>query len=343
VGGLAASVPRDTRRSRRPGGAAVARWVVVAVLLVTGATVAVVAARAATGPDPASARWALGDVTPDRMQPVPPSPAPGPDASTGSWTEDCGRNTERHRNADNMVVAEGQVGAAQHRHDYVGNTSADAHSTAASLAAASTTCPDGDLSAFYWPVLRDSSAVTTDGDAGNAGIIDPASVRITYHGNAAGAVVAPPSMLMLTVGESRAVLAGTVARAASRVRWGCSGARGRFAAEYPRCPPGDLVVRTFDFPSCWDGARLDSPDHRDHVTYPDQRGVCPPTRFAVPQLELSVGYRVPDGVRPVIDAVPGQRREAVTDHAHAVVLLPPALSRSLVGCLNQGRRCEGGR
>jgi hypothetical protein len=34
----------------------------------------------------------------------------------------------------------------------------------------------------------------------------------------------------------------------------------------PTCPGGSVEMRVY-FPQCWDGSRLDSPDHRSHITY----------------------------------------------------------------------------
>jgi hypothetical protein len=82
----------------------------------------------------------VGDVSPNYR-----APEPGPAASTGSAVSSCGRSD--HRNSDNMITAPGEPGAAHHVHDYVGNVSTDAFSTEQSLAAAGTTCGNGDRSA----------------------------------------------------------------------------------------------------------------------------------------------------------------------------------------------------
>ena len=51
-----------------------------------------------------------------------------------------------HHNSDNFIVAPGVTNGAHHTHDYVGNLSTDGFSTNESLAAAGTTCRDGDQS-----------------------------------------------------------------------------------------------------------------------------------------------------------------------------------------------------
>jgi hypothetical protein len=92
----------------------------------------------------------------------------GPTRSAGSFTSRCGTNAEGHRDSDNFMVAQGKVNGAHHIHDYVGNLSTGAFSTAESLAAADATCTNGNRSIYFWPVLRNTTAKGTDatGDAG---------------------------------------------------------------------------------------------------------------------------------------------------------------------------------
>ena len=35
----------------------------------------------------------------------------------------------------------------------------------------------------------------------------------------------------------------------------------------PLCAPGEVAEASIEFPDCWDGRRLDSPDHQAHMTY----------------------------------------------------------------------------
>jgi len=87
-------------------------------------------------------------------------------ASTGSFTVDCGENQNGHFNPDNFIAAPGVQNGAQHFHDYVGNLSTNANSTNESLLAAGTTCKNGDKSAYFWPVIRidDGSAEAAAAD-----------------------------------------------------------------------------------------------------------------------------------------------------------------------------------
>jgi hypothetical protein len=82
------------------------------------------------------------------------APKPARNASTGSFTVDCGRNENGHFNPDNFIAQAGVHNGAQHLHDYVGNLSTNADSNNKSLAKAGTTCRNGDKSAYFWPVVR---------------------------------------------------------------------------------------------------------------------------------------------------------------------------------------------
>jgi hypothetical protein len=98
-------------------------------------------------------------------------------------------------------------------------------------------------------------------------------------------------------------------------------------------------VRTFDFPSCWDGRRIDSPDQRAHVVFPAPNGVCPPDTFSIPQLRLQVAYSVSPGASFAVDALPEQRHSPLTDHADFINLMPERLMALAVDCINHGRHC----
>lgn len=275
---------------------------------------------------------------------VPPGAplAPGPGAATGTFTEDCGRNAEGHRNADNLVVSPRLKNGAHHTHDYVGNLSTTAFSTDADLAAARTTCADGDKSTYYWPVLRRQDRPTTptpgvtDQHHGNTGqILSPAGVTVQFRGNPATHVVPMPRYLRMMTGDP---VAGTVGLELAHAQWGCAGFPDRFTMEYPTCPDGKLT-RTFDWPSCWNGIDTDSENHRTHIGFPAANGLCPAGTFPVPQLRVVVSYDVPEGAPIAVDAFSEQQHNPVTDHAGFVDVLSPGQMAKVVSCLNEGRHC----
>jgi len=293
----------------------------VVLVVVAVAAVALVAAgrRGEAGP-PKSDYLPIADAPK-----LPPAPAATPDASPGSYESRCGRNENGHLNADNVITSPGQPGAAHHGHEYVGNLATNAYSTDAILAAAGTTCANGDLSTYSWPVLR------VDGAR-----VPASSVVVQYLGNPVGKVVGMPRFLRAVFGNSRALTTGG---GVSRAQWSCAGYPDRATPMYPLCPTGRSVLRTFEFPSCWDGRRVDSPTHREHVVFPAGNGVCPRDTFAIPRLRMQVAYAVPPGRSFAIDTFPEQLGSPTTDHADYIDVMPDDLMARVVGCLNEGRHC----
>ena len=274
-------------------------------------------------------------------------PAQHPNTSSGGvFTSVCGRNENDRHNSDNLITFPHQPGAAQHVHEYVGNQAVDADSTNTELAAAPTSCSNGDHSAYFWTVLRDTrpsaasgrSAGPWDGGTHNAGLRLPAaSVTIEYRSSSAGPVVPIPRFLRMLAGNARALT--TPIAGVSPAQWSCSGTPDRQTQLYPLCPSGQRVVRTYNFPSCWDGLHLDSPNHRSHVSYPTASGSCPHNTFPIPQLRLQVAYAVPPGRSYAIDSFPDQHRSPLSDHAEFVNVMDEDLMVQATSCINNRARC----
>jgi hypothetical protein len=263
-------------------------------------------------------------------------------ASRGTFAALCGQNENKHNNPDNFIVAPGVRNGAQHTHDYVGNLNADANSTNENLVQAGTTCRGGDLSAYYWPIIRVRAA------AGEADVVDqenthnigtelaPARAQLVFRGNATGKVVAMPQFLRDITGDAKAVTKGP---ANANAKWTCTGFTNRVTTKYPLCPRGSSVMRILDFPSCWDGVNIDSTNHRDHIKFPDQRGRCAAGFKAVPALQMRLTYNVPRGSLFVLDSFPDEKHNPITDHGDFVNVMPQRLMNRVVQCINSGRRC----
>lgn len=284
----------------------------------------------------------VGDYArPGTLEPV-PEPDRGPGASTGTFEADCGRNEERRHNSDNVVLAPGLPASIHHTHEYVGNRSTTAASTDGSLAEATTTCANGDLSTYFWPVLRrldrprpeNGAAGDDHGAAGE--IVPPAAVTLEFRGNPRSPVVPAPRFLRAIAGD-----AGPEPEGDEHVRaqWGCESDPRRVSEKYALCRGGDRVLRRIDYPSCWDGRRTDSPDHREHLLFPQPNGACPRGTFPVPQLRVELFYDVPVGVHYAVDGFPHQNRRPESDHGFFVNVMPEELMRTVVDCLNEGRTC----
>ena len=70
------------------------------------------------------------------------------------------------------------------------------------------------------------------------------------------------------------------------------GNRAPESVEFPKQPCPGGIMANHRFPTCWDGVNLDSPNHQDHVAYPESGtfesgGPCPSTRpVRLPQILL---------------------------------------------------------
>ncbi|WP_371645466.1 MULTISPECIES: DUF1996 domain-containing protein [unclassified Streptomyces] len=284
---------------------------------------------------------AIGNVKPNVRK-----PAAGGGASTGSLAVQCGRNENNHFNPDNVIVAPGVSNGAHHMHDYVGNKITDAFSTNNSLAAAGTTCTNGDQSAYYWPVLRlrdgktekDAKAPGGGQDANIGTILKPKQVTIEFKGSPVSKVTAMPRFMRIITGDAKALTNGNGNANAS---WSCTGFENRqLKDKYPVCPKGSDVVRTFNFQSCWDGKNIDSANHRTHVAFADANGNCKKGFKAIPQLVQRIVYSVPAGSQFAVDSFPEQLHKPATDHGDFINVMSNGLMANAVNCINGGRACR---
>ncbi|MBB6473192.1 DUF1996 domain-containing protein [Sphaerisporangium rubeum] len=292
----------------------------------------------ATGPSPDD----FVDIR--RVQPNVNRPAVQQNGSRGTFVSNCGRNENGHHNSDNVIVAPGVTNGAHHVHDYVGNLDSSGFSTNESLAAAGTTCSNGDKSTHYWPVLRLQNRQGPDADKpgggldGNIGqIVRPASVTLTLRGNPVSKVVAMPRFLRIITGDAKSFTNGTTN---ANARWTCTGFENRqLRDKYPICPRGSQIVRLLQFQSCWDGSNIDSANHRTHVTFAAADGSCPEGFKAIPALEQRITYNVPPGPGIALDSFPEQLHKPVTDHGDFINVMSDDLMNKAVNCINTGRRC----
>ncbi|MEU5276944.1 DUF1996 domain-containing protein [Streptomyces asoensis] len=306
------------------------------------------------GNGPVAADYAdINSVQPARQT---PDPSSGP--SRGTFVTSCGVNANGLFNSDNVIVAPGVSNGAHHFHDYVGNQSNTAFASDDDLAKAGTSCADqGDKSTYYWPVLRlqngsqeQDAQKPGGGIEGNAGkIVTPKEVTLTFVGNPRSQVTAMPRLLRVITGDAKAFVNGTANANAS---WSCTGFEDRqLKDKYPLCPSGSDVVRTFRFQSCWDGANIDSANHRTHVAFAAADGTCPNGFKAVPQLVQRIVYDVDapslqDGGKTTplfaVDSFPEQLHKPVTDHGDFINVFDEGLMGQMVDCINQGRTCGAG-
>ena len=231
--------------------------------------------------------------------------------------------TLSHRSMDDPIVFPGRPGAS-HRHDFFGNPTTDAASTAASLAAAGgTTCTNAHDHCAYW-----TPTVSVHGRA-----VTPGTLQAYYvqNGRPAGTIRAFPAGFRMIAGNPMT----RKAQSTRVVSWGCAGTAIRDRRTPPVCAGADLELHV-RFPDCWDGVHLDIADHRSHMAY-SRRGRCPSSRpVAVPSLQLRFDYAVhAAGVRLSSGA-------ATTAHADFFNAWEPAALGDLVRrCVAAGVACGG--
>jgi hypothetical protein len=238
-----------------------------------------------------------GDTSAERSTPVLASgPQPPSAEQPGSFRVECA--LVRQARID-PIAAPGQ--RSHHLHDLFGNTSITPESTYVSMLTGGTACTaSGDTAGYWSPAL-----VAPDGT-----IVRPERAIVYYRNRPAGRVVTTPfprDFRMIAGGKG----------AFPHAYWTCDGekdtAKETRKDHIPDCGAGGNVKLHVFFPSCWDGTRLDAPDHRSHVAYglgEDRRPdgshpvACPRSHpVKIPQLDYRVvfpagggtGYRLADG------------------------------------------------
>jgi hypothetical protein len=213
---------------------------------------------------------------------VRPTNEVAPDSSdgTGNFRTVCGFS---HMAFDDPIVYPGQPGVS-HLHAFFGNVGANAYSTAQSLAnSGNSTCLGGiaNRSAYWVPALINT--------ASKKPLVPGASIwyyKTGYGGVTAASVKPMPAGLRMIAGDMMATGAQSMAH------WSCHESGTLRGATIPNCPVGEHVAMTIQFPQCWDGANLDSTDHKSHMAYPTGRG-CPASHpVALPEITLNVHYLV---------------------------------------------------
>ncbi|MFJ5528615.1 DUF1996 domain-containing protein [Streptomyces sp. NPDC093261] len=278
-------------------------------------------------------------------------------ASTGTFITRCGVNANKNHNTDNVIVAPGVANGAHHLHDYVGNQKVNAFSSNQTFLQGGTSCQNrNDLSAYYWPVVRVQDG-TQDfdqnadggGKEGNVGrILTPVQAQIKYVGSPASKVVAMPQFLRIITGDAKTTTNGL---ANANAHWSCTGFENKvqLTTQYPICPQGSNVVRTFAFQSCWDGQNIDSANHRTHVAFADPAsGVCGNGFKAIPQLTMRLVYKInPPTIQNgqvknayAVDGFPDQLHKAATDHDDFISVTTGGLANKIANCINSGRQCQ---
>jgi Domain of unknown function (DUF1996) len=121
-----------------------------------------------------------------------------------------------------------------------------------------------------------------------------------------------PAGLKIIAGDSRAVAPQPL----DVVWWNCGPFSGvRRSGSIPRaCRAGFSLELHVRFPECWDGRRLDSPDHQTHMAYA-KRERCPATHPVLLPNLLIVAYPARSGRALALSS--GGRHSAHADFFNA--------------------------
>lgn len=218
-----------------------------------------------------------------------PNFTPSPQVSRGSarpgWIVSCNYS---HSNNDDPIVFPGVPGAA-HLHDFAAATTTNAASTPDTLRAGPTTCAvEADHAAYWIPAAyKNGVRLLPQGTSRNA---------LFYYRKVTNQDVQTiPDGLEMIIGNQHATSASQVPQLGSDIIFKCGpGSSTNLPRPPTQCDSG-IMVLSVRFPSCWDGVRLDSPDHRSHMAYPGGGG-CPASHpVAIPRVESFFRYNVGTG------------------------------------------------
>lgn len=215
-------------------------------------------------------------VAPAALAGTPDAVVTGPQGRDPQFVVRCGLS---HVAPDDPIVYPGEPGAS-HMHTFFGNRAAYAEATYDSMQGAATSCEQRLDTASYW-----APALLREGR-----MVEPIEA-VAYYRAGAGidptTVEAYPPGLMMIAGDPTA----TSPQPLAVVSWSCGTSSARSEVP-PECPAQRGLRLLVTFPDCWDGERLDTVGHREHVHY-SSGGGCPPSHpVAIPQLTLTVSYPV---------------------------------------------------
>jgi hypothetical protein len=245
-----------------------------------------------------------------------------------------------HRLADDPIVLPGLPGAS-HMHSFVGNKALDADTKAGDLMKfTATTCkPVEDHSAYWVPTLYDNATNKP---------VETTGFRVYYRSlrnNSAGQMPMPNGLRMV-VGDAKKKVPTP------------RGAQGQFYCAF--YGPGDLdgIARStngnwpicgqpatlhfmMQFPDCWDGKHLDSPNHKDHVVFGSD-SACPRSHpVRIPAITFDIQYGAKGTKAGYYLSSDKTGKSASSMHGDAFVMWDAdAMNKRTKNCILQRKTCD---
>ena len=213
-----------------------------------------------------------------------------PLATGGAFRIVC---TPSHMSNDDPLVFQNQQGAAHH-HTFYGNTSTNYASDVANMAIiGNSTCKGGlaNRSSYWVPSMIDTAT--------NKAIVPQLAIFYYKTGRTpAGLINVPPPGLRMLTGNGKATSALD-----SKANYTCLGRTPAYGwkRSIPVCNMGETMQMKVEFPQCWDGINLDSPDHKAHMAFTNRflttANKCPTTHpVAIPDISVNFNYKTVYGV-----------------------------------------------
>jgi hypothetical protein len=209
---------------------------------------------------------------------APPPPPTGPIVRVAEFLADCPFS---HRLPDDPIVYPNLPGAS-HMHSFMGSRVTNAYTNVTDLLNGASNCnPAVDTSSYWVPTFYVDNQP-----------VEPVTGIFYYLGEGVSDAVREqtqplPLGLRIVAGNARA----TAPDATTISRWSCLHHNEAGASkDFLRCPADSMIESYLDFPQCWNGRDLDSPDHKSHMAYPVNNG-CPASHpVHVPKLRQVLRY-----------------------------------------------------
>lgn len=249
--------------------------------------------------------------------------------------------TPSHMSNDDPIVYPNQPGAAHH-HTFYGNTSTNYASDVANMAnIGNSTCKGGlaNRSAYWVPSMIDTTT--------HKAVVPALAIFYYKTGRTpAGLINVPPKGLRMLTGNGKATSELT-----STANYTCLGRTPAYGwkRSIPVCNPGETMQMKVEFPQCWDGKNLDSPDHKAHMAFTNRflttANKCPATHpMAIPDISVNFNYKTVLGVdmskwRLSSDNYSGPG--GYSAHGDWINAWNPTVITNIVNnCLNKGLDCH---
>ncbi|MEV4623278.1 DUF1996 domain-containing protein [Asanoa sp. NPDC049573] len=266
-------------------------------------------------------------------------PVPAGVATIAEFRADC---TYSHRLADDPIVLPGLAGAS-HMHSFFGNKAVDADTTAGDLTRfTATTCkPVLDHSSYWVPTLYDAATKKP---------VEPTGFRVYYRSirtNSTGMMPIPTGLRMIAGDAKKKVPTPRGARGHFYCAFygpgNLDGVARSSNGNWPICDPDSYATLHYmlQYPDCWDGEHLDSPDHKKHVAYGTDKG-CPadhPVR--IPSLTFDIQYGVKGTTQGYYLSSDPTGRTASSMHGDAFLMWDAdAMNKRTKNCVLRRRQCD---